>query len=210
MSVCRFLLVALLCLQSERLPAQRISEDNHPDTLFARNSTVMSPVTENIRHGILSDSLSVLPMMYWSEPYGYVGAAPWFLHPGLNLQLSSSLSFGFGANRFPGALFSNQVTSVYAHPLTSRFSLMGGFFVDNHTWNGWHNTSFGLSAMASCRLNERVTLGVYGSKRLFPNHRMPFPVRQWPLYDYDHRVGGTIHVKCSDSFSFSVSLEERK
>lgn len=191
-----------------------------------QDSVVWEPAqSQNVWRSALTDSIwsdsisAVVPgyllpatpsVLYWNDPYGYAGVAPWFLHDGLNAQFSTSVTVGFGRNRFPGALFSTQLSGAYVFPVTSRFRLVGGMYVDTEHWNGWHDRSLGLFGMATYQLTDKVTVGAYAAKRILPTLHVPRPFRGWGLYDYDHRFGGMIHVKCNDTFSFSISVEEAK
>lgn len=187
--------------------------------------SVRLPESRNIWHSPLADSTwcdsvsvmmpgSLFPtspsLLYWNDPYAFSGASPWFLHDGLNFQLSTSVTVGLGRDRFPGALFSTQASAAYVLPVTSRFRLVGGMYLDTQHWSGWHDRSWGIAGMAAYQLTEKVTLGAYASKRILPASYIPMPLSSWGLYDYDRRLGGMIHVKCSDAFSFSISVEEAK
>lgn len=191
----------------------------------ADSVAVQMPRSQNVWRSALTDSIwhdsvtvafpgTLMPVtpsvLYWNDPYAFSGASPWYLHDGLNFQLSTSVTVGVGRDRFPGALFSTQASGAYVFPMTSRFRLIGGIYLDTQHWNGWHDRSLGFSGMAAYQLTEKVTLGAYASKRILPFSRIPASLRTWGLYDYDHRFGGMIHVKCSDAFSFSISVEEAK
>ena len=211
----RLISLALISMAVSAVQAQTESD----------STAVQIPESRNVWRSALTDSLwsdsitAVMPgrlfpvtpsVLYWTDPYAFSGAAPWYLHDGLNFQLSTSVTVGLGRDRFPGALFSTQASAAYVFPVTSRFRLIGGVYVDTQHWNGWHDRSFGLSGMAAYQLTEKVTLGAYASKRILPFSHIPAPFRTWGLYDYDHRFGGLIHVKCNDAFSFSISVEEAK
>lgn len=208
-----FLLLSVVC------PA--LQAQNEQDSIVWEKSPESQNIWRNaLNDSIWSDSVSVvmpgylLPatpsVLYWTDPYAFSGAAPWFLHDGLNAQFSTSVTVGFGKNRFPGALFSTQLSGAYVFPVTPRFRLVGGVYIDTQHWNGWHDRSLGLIGMATYQLTDRVTVGAYAAKRILPTLKVPGPLRGWGLYDYDHRFGGMIHVKCSDAFSFSISVEEVK
>lgn len=211
----RLMFLVGLCVSASVVTAQ-----NEADSV-----TVQIPPSQNVWRSALTDSLwsdsvtvafpgTLMPVtpsvLYWNDPYAFSGASPWYLHDGLNFQLSTSVTVGIGRDRFPGALFSTQASAAYVLPVTSRFRLIGGMYIDTQHWSGWHDRSLGLSAMAAYQLTNKVTLGAYASKRILPFSCVPSPLRTWGLYDYDHRFGGMIHVKCSDAFSFSISVEEAK
>lgn len=147
----------------------------------------------------------VLPL--WNGPADIPASSLWMLHDGLNLQLSMAATIGFGRNRFSGALFSTRTSGAYVYPVTNRFRLVGGMYLDTQHWGGWHNHSLGITAMSLYQLTDRVTLGAYASKRLLPMHRLRIPLSLWGLQPYDYSFGGLVHVKCSDAFSFSVRVE---
>lgn len=211
----RFLCLVCLCASATVMMAQTETD----------SVSVQVPSSQNVWRSALTDSLwndsvtvafpgTLMPVtpsvLYWNDPYAFSGASSWFLHDGLNFQLSTSVTFGLGRDRFPGALFSTQASAAYVFPVTPRFRLIGGMYVDTQHWSGWHDRSLGLSAMAAYQLTDKVTLGLYASKRILPFSRIPLPLRTWGMYDYDHRFGGMIHVKCNDAFSFSISVEEAK
>ena len=110
-------------------------------------------------------------------------------------------------NRFPGVAFGTGLAGMYAIPITPRFTVAAGGFLNHITWQGRGGVDFGISGLAGYQLTDKISIYAYGSKTLVRNAFCP-PF----LYDdyYTDRLGGMIHFDVTDHFSFSVSVEERK
>lgn len=163
-----------------------------------------------------SDSLPLhLPVLssYRAQPARYpldwtwTGISDWELHSGFNASLTMGVTCSLGKNRFPGVAFGTGLAGMYAFPVTPRFTVAAGGFLNHITWQGRGGVDFGISGLAGYQLTDKISIYAYGSKTLVRNAFCP-PF----LYDdyYTDRLGGMIHFDVSDKFSFSVSVEERK
>lgn len=163
-----------------------------------------------------SDSLPLhLPVLssYRAQPARYpldwtwTGISDWDLHSGFNASLTMGVTCSLGKNRFPGVAFGTGLAGMYAFPVTPRFTVAAGGFLNHITWQGRGGVDFGISGLAGYQLTDKISIYAYGSKTLVRNAFCP-PF----LYDdyYTDRLGGMIHFDVSDKFSFSVSVEERK
>lgn len=163
-----------------------------------------------------SDSLPLhLPALssYRAQPARYpldwtwTGISDWELHSGFNASLTMGVTCSLGKNRFPGVAFGTGLAGMYAFPVTPRFTVAAGGFLNHITWQGRGGVDFGFSGLAGYQLTDKISIYAYGSKTLVRNAFCP-PF----LYDdyYTNRLGGMIHFNVTDNFSFSVSVEEQK
>ena len=167
-----------------------------------------SPVTQ------YADSLH-LPAM---DSYGHVGwggmypfylngLGQWDLHSGLNVSLSASVFTSFGKSRYGGSGFSQNISAMYAVPVTDRLSLaVGGYFTN--TIFG-HNSfrDAGLSAVLGYRFNDHWEAFVYGQKSLI-DKKMPLPFYYY-MNNVGDRIGAAVRYSPNHSFSVTVSFEGR-
>lgn len=191
-------------------------------SLHREGLQIVSPLTEEVfGTGNFTSSLEPtrqpvdLPVLsaYRAQPALYPldwiwgGVADWELHSGFNASLTMGVTCSVGKNRFPGVAFGTGLAGMYAFPVTSRFTVAAGGFLNHITWQGRGGVDFGFSGLAGYRLTDKISIYAYGSKTLVRNAFCP-PF----LYDdyYTDRLGGMIHFNVSDKFSFSISVEERK
>lgn len=78
----------------------------------------------------------VLPMtlrpLYWGNWYN------WSLHKGMNVSLGASVFAEFGKNARGGAGFTQNVSAMYAVPVTKKLSVAVGGYFNNIMWQ--HDT----------------------------------------------------------------------
>lgn len=213
----KLLLGALLLLCVPDMNAQniRVAEKDADHTeIFPLQRNDMTVRTDSMMW--TSDSLPLhLPVLssYRAQPARYpldwtwTGISDWELHSGFNASLTMGVTCSLGKNRFPGVAFGTGLAGMYAIPITPRFTVAAGGFLNHITWQGRGGVDFGISGLAGYQLTDKISIYAYGSKTLVRNAFCP-PF----LYDdyYTDRLGGMIHFDVTDHFSFSVSVEERK
>ncbi len=134
----------------------------------------------------------------------FMGYHHWDLHPGLNMNLGASVFAGFGDYAPSGAGFAQNISGMYALPLTKKLSLaFGGYFV-NSNWGGFNFRDAGLNAVLGYQFNEHWEGYLYGQKSLME------PKIGWPYYDMHElgdRIGAAIRYKFNPSFYVQLNLE---
>lgn len=138
-------------------------------------------------------------------PSRWWGWNDWRLHKGLNVSLDMSVFASFGKGAYHGAGFSQNISAIYAMPLTDKLSLAVGGYFGNMTWGGSNYRDAGLSAVLGYRFDEHWEAYVYAQKSLVNNYNMPRP-----LYDINaigDRIGAAVKYNFSPSFSLGVSVE---
>ena len=118
-------------------------------------ATALSPMPLSPLHTLQADDSLHLPVLneygqipprYYYYPYAFNRWNSWELHKGLNVSLGASVFAQFGKHAYHGAGFSQNISAMYALPVTNRLSLaIGGYF--NHI--SWMHRSFkdaGISA----------------------------------------------------------------
>lgn len=176
-------------------------------------STVMQPgfsVPSPVMQTLHKDSLALPRLNMYGRPYinmypmewgGWYG---WHLHKGLNVNIGASVFAMFGkGSHYKGAGFSQNISMMYAMPLTGKLSLaLGGYFT-NTSWSHDSYRDAGINAVLGYRFNERWEAYLFGQKSLV-NKRMPMP-----LYDVNglgDRIGAAVKYNFSPSFSIQVSV----
>lgn len=141
-------------------------------------------------------------------PYTWGGWQSWYLHPGLNVSLGAEVFAMFGKHAPHGAGIGQNVSLMYAIPLTNRLSLaLGGYF--NHlTWAHQSYQHGGLSAVLDYRFDDHWEGFIYGQKSIARSDRYPLP-----LYDIGHvgdRIGAGVRYYVNPTFWIEVSVESSK
>ena len=135
-------------------------------------------------------------------PVGYVGMDNWKLHKGMNLMLGASVFTSFGKG-WKGAGFSQQVSGMYALPVTEKLSLAIGGYFHNADWAGYNLRQAGFNAVLDYRFSQRWEGFLYGQKTLMGN-KIPVPVYDHELGD---RIGAAVRYHFNPSTWIQVSLE---
>lgn len=148
-----------------------------------------------------------VPLMTY--PYdGWWGFNNWTLHKGLNVNLGASVFAAFGKGAPKGAGFAQDLSMMYALPLTKRLTLAIGGWVSNAYWAHDRFTDAGVSAVLGYKFDEHWEAYVYGRKSLV---NKPIPYRFCTMDDLGDRIGAAVKYNFSPSFSVqvSVSMEQR-
>ena len=142
---------------------------------------------------------SVYPYWGWMSVPGY-----WTLHEGLNMSLSASVFASWGDSKYQGTGFSQDISAMYAMPLSKRLSLaMGGFF-SNVSFDHGALRYGGLSAVLNYRFNDHWEAYLYGQKSLVEtNRQMPW----WGMGNIGDRIGAGVIYHVNPTFSFEVNVE---
>ena len=143
-----------------------------------------------------------VPLMTY--PYdGWWGFNNWTLHKGLNVNLGASVFAAFGKGAPKGAGFAQDLSMMYALPLTKRLTLAIGGWVSNAYWAHDRFTDAGVSAVLGYKFDEHWEAYVYGRKSLV---NKPIPYRFCTMDDLGDRIGAAVKYNFSPSFSVQVSV----
>lgn len=143
-----------------------------------------------------------VPLMTY--PYdGWWWVNSWTLHKGLNVNLGASVFAAFGKGAPKGAGFAQDLSMMYALPLTKRLTLAIGGWVSNAYWAHDRFTDAGVSAVLGYKFDEHWEAYVYGRKSLV---NKPIPYRFCTMDDLGDRIGAAVKYNFSPSFSVQVSV----
>ena len=142
--------------------------------------------------------INMYPYCLWG------GYHNWNLHQGLNMNLGASVFGSWGGSKYLGTGFSQDVSLMYAVPLSKKMSLAIGGYFSNTLFA--HDTfrDAGISAVLGYRFNEHWEAYVYGQKSLVKNY---FPM---PLYGMGYvgdRIGAAVKYNVNPTMSFEVNVE---
>lgn len=146
----------------------------------------------------------VLPMtlrpLYWGNWYN------WSLHKGMNVSLGASVFAEFGKNARGGAGFTQNVSAMYAVPVTKKLSVAVGGYFNNIMWQ--HDTwrEAGVSAIMGYKCNDHWEAYLYGQKSLAGNRRF-MPCTVYDISNIGDRIGAAVKYNVNPNFSFQVSVE---
>lgn len=146
----------------------------------------------------------VLPMtlrpLYWGNWYN------WSLHKGMNVSLGASVLAEFGKNARGGAGFTQNVSAMYAVPVTKKLSVAVGGYFNNIMWQ--HDTwrEAGVSAIMGYKFNDHWEAYLYGQKSLAGNRRF-MPCTVYDISNIGDRIGAAVKYNVNPNFSFQVSVE---
>ena len=187
---------------------------------YAQENQVME-FTEN------GDTLHLLPLNTYGQirhiglyPMYLGGPYEWNLHEGLNVSLGASVFAQFGKNARHGAGFTQNLSAMYAVPLTDKLSFSIGGYLFNMNWQKDSYRNAGFSAMLDYRFDEHWEGFIYAQKSLTNNVPMygyyptywsmggfygdPFDAAYMGAAD---RIGAGVRYYFNPSFSISVSFE---
>ena len=140
--------------------------------------------------------------------WGLGNCAVWDLHQGLNVSLGASVFGTFGHHSYGGTGFSQNVSALYAVPLTPRLSLAVGGYFNNIYWARDNYRSAGLTAILGYRFDEHWEVFVYGQKSLTNNRLMPYPL--YDMNDLGDRIGAAVKYNFNPKFSVQISVEANR
>ena len=140
-------------------------------------------------------------------PYSWWGGyQTWDLHPGLNVSLGASVMTTFGRGGLSGAGFAQNLSMMYAVPLSNKLSLAVGGWLNNMDWGRYSCRQAGISAVLGYKFDEHWEGYIYAQKSLVgKTSALPYP-----LYDLGHngdRIGAAVRYNFSPSFSIQINVE---
>lgn len=193
-----------------------------------------------------SDSLHLPKLNSYGQPQTisryplcFDGWYSWGLHKGLNMQLGASVFTQFGKGARGGAGFGQNISLMYAMPLTEKLSVAIGGYLNNVNYAGdnWHDV--GLSAVLGYRFNDHWEAYVFGQKSItnnvynrlnyaaygnwyngmgcgygrfggFGTNFYGFPAYSaYELGNMGDRIGATVRYNVNSSMSIEVTVENR-
>lgn len=182
--------------------------DIAPDNSTLQPAKAIAPVNDSITLNLptLTDRGTMAPINMF--PYYYWGYNSWDLHPGMNVNLGASVfaSFGKGANS--GAGFAQNISMMYAVPLSKKLSLALGGYFDNINWGRYSSRNVGLNAVLGYQFDEHWSGYVYLQKSLANDRFMPRYM--YGMSDIGDRIGAAVRYAPTKNFSFEVSVESNR
>lgn len=144
---------------------------------------------------------------YFHYPYYFHGGYAWKLHQGLNVSLGASVFAQFGKHARHGAGFAQNVSALYAAPLTKdkKLSLAVGGFLTNLNWGHTYAREAGVTAILGYQFNEHWEAYVYGQKSLVGSSTAAYPL--YEIGQMGDRIGAAVVYNFNPSFSMGVSVE---
>ena len=180
-------------------------------------TTQLSPTTNPLE----SSPLALPPVNHLGQPRPTLlhplfwgGWYDWQLHQGLNVSLGASVFAQFGKNAWhKGAGFQQNISMMFAQPITDRLSIAIGGYLNNVSWGSDSWRGAGISAIIGYRFNEHWEAYLYGQKSLTNNKLggVRHPYMMMPLYDMGaigDRIGAAVKYNFSPTFSIQVAVEE--
>jgi len=177
-------------------------------------TAIVTTLTAHSQETVMSDSTLYLPTLNaygqmpsyinrWSTGYP-MGVYDWQLHQGLNMNLGACVFSGLGDGTPSGAGFAQNISSMYAVPLTNQLSLAFGGYFTNARWGSFNLLDAGVNALLGYRFNDRWEGYLYGQKSLV-EHKQGWPF--YDAYELGDRIGAAIRHNFSPSFSVQLNVE---
>ena len=142
-------------------------------------------------------------------PLWWGGWYDWQLHPGLNVNLGASVFAQLGKNAwYHGAGFQQNISMMYATPLSDKLSLAVGGYLNNVSWahDSWRDAGF--NAVLNYRFDDHWEAFVYGQKSLTSNRFLPLPL--YDMGSLGDRLGAGVRYNFNPGFYIEVSVEADK
>lgn len=160
----------------------------------------------------INDSLHLPQFNTIGQPYlgaypfrwtgGYYG---WDLHQGLNVSLGMSVFASFGKHAPSGAGFAQNISAMYAMPVSNKLSLAVGGYYGNFNWGNRSFQDAGINAMLAYRFDEHWEGYIYGEKSLMDKPMPPYLLDMTSLGD---KIGAAVKYNFSPSLSVTLSVEK--
>lgn len=212
-----FILV-VVALSAVSLRAQTETSVELPREVTAEGSRVPPLMAEQV--GDLRSTIDPLPydslhlprlnwrgqMPLTMYPYWgwFSGLGNWSLHEGLNMNLGTSVFGSWGGSKYLGTGFTQDISMMYAMPLSSKLSLAVGGYFSNMFFAHDSYRSAGLSGVLSYRFNDHWEAYVYGQKSLVETSRQ---IPLWGMGNYGDRIGAGVIYHVDPTLSFEVNVE---
>jgi len=184
-----------------------------PCAVMAQSDLNVSPL-ECYSGAVRGDSLLLPRLNNYGQatigtyPLYWAGWTDWSLHSGLNLNISASAFAMFGKHsRYRGAGFGQNISMMYAVPVTNKLSFAFGGYFTNTSWRHDSYRDAGLNAVLGYKFDEHWEAYLFGHKS-FVNKHVPLP-----LYDVSglgDRIGAAVKYNFNPNFSIQVSVSASK
>lgn len=129
----------------------------------------------------------------------------WDIHSGLNVMLNAGVTIGFGRdNPFRNGAFFTNASAIYAKQINDRWTVGLGGYLSRFSMSHDSYNDFGLQALASYKINERMNATFYGLHSFAPQDN--------PLFcpsifgQASTTIGAQLDVKVNDVVSFQVGV----
>lgn len=191
------------CDMTDMEDMQQSAYTSNYNTSGLRNILLVNTQDDSLHLPALTSRGQVMPTSMY--PAGWYGWHNWELHKGLNLNIGTSVFAQFGKNARHGAGFSQNISAVYAVPITGKLSVAAGGYLNNIYWSHDEYKDAGLSAILGYKFNERWEAYLYGQKSIVNNQRMPYS-----LYDMNalgDRIGAALKYNFNNNSSIQISIE---
>ena len=185
------------------------------DSIPSTTGRLVTPVyAPSFNDSFYSDSLHLPVLTRFGQmpyismyPYMWGGYPSWNLHEGLNMSLGASVFTQVGKNAYHGAGFTQDLSLMYATPLTKKLSIAVGGYMEQVSWAHDTYRDGGLNAVLSYRFDEHWEGYLYGQKSLV-SKRIPLPL--YGMTNIGDRIGAAVRYNVSPSFSIQVNVERRE
>lgn len=138
-------------------------------------------------------------------PMSWNGYGNWGLHRGLNLNLGASVFGFFGEGAPSGAGYAQNISAMYAVPLSKKLSIAIGGYFTNVFWAHDSYYDAGFNAVLGYRFNEHWEAYVFGQKSI-TNKKIPLPL--YDACELGDRIGAAIKYNFNPAFSIQVSVSK--
>lgn len=142
--------------------------------------------------------------LWYSGMYG--GYYNWDIHKGLNVTLGASVFAEFGKNARSGAGFAQNISMLYATPITNKLSLAMGGYLNNVNWGRFSTRNAGVSGVLGYQFNEHWEAYLYGQKQVVQSGPM-LPQYMIDCAELGDRIGASLKYNFSPTFSVQMSVE---
>ena len=146
--------------------------------------------------------IGMYPYSYWNGFYN------WELHRGLNVNIGASVFAFLGKNAPHGAGFTQNISAMYAMPLSNKLSFAMGGYLGNTSWSHDSYRDAGLTGVLGYRFNEHWEAYLYAQKSIVNTRHIPYPL--YTLNNIGDRIGATLKYNVNPNFSFQVSFERNQ
>ena len=175
---------------------------------FSQTSALPGWAGDTLHLPTLTADGHVMPMArYPFYHYGWGGWNTWDLHEGLNVSLGAAIVAQFGKHARHGAGFGQNISAMYALPVTPRLSLAVGGYMNQLYWGGDVVRDAGVTAVMGYRFDDHWEAFLYGQKSLAGEKRMPMPFYDMGILG--DRIGAAVRYNFNPSFSVEVSVEHQ-
>ncbi len=137
--------------------------------------------------------------------YGF-GGNRWLLHKGLNLSLDASVFAGLGKNNAFGSGFSQQITAMYANPLSDKLTMAVGGYYNNLYYSRGNYQSGGIRGVLSYQFNDKLQAYVYAQKSILKSKHIPYPLVD--MHSLGDKIGAGILYQVNKNITMEFSVEK--